>query len=81
MIKDAIANIARDRELPKFSSHSARKSLVIAQGQRELGVSGTEFHPPSEGGTGIVDVNVLYHSLSGARKAARTKRRLVVNRW
>lgn len=81
MIKDAIANIARDRELPKFSSHERpQKSRDRARSAR-IRCIGTEFHPPSEGGTGIVDVNFLYHSLSGARKAARTKRRLAVNRW
>ena len=63
MIKDAIANFARDRNLPNFSS------LNRLQDIRNLGSSarvirvGAEFDPPKKGVFGVVDVNVLYHGV------------------
>ena len=65
MIKDAIANFARDGNLPNFSSHNSFQNV------RNLGNSAANeprrhgIRSPLRRGIGIVDVNVLYHSLSG----------------
>src|SRR5258708_31196464 len=62
MIKDAIANIARDRILPSFPATTAFKISVISESPERMCRVGTKFDPVKKG-LGTVDVNVLYHSL------------------
>jgi hypothetical protein len=62
-IKDVIANFARDRDLPSFSSYNRFQNTRIlgklcANESRRHGI-----RSPLRRGLGIVDVNVLYHSL------------------
>jgi len=59
MIKDAIANFARDRNLPSFSSPNRLQNI---RNLRELAASGLNSIPLKKGLV-IVHVNVLYHSV------------------
>ena|ERR1700723_4023710 len=62
MIKDAIANIARDRNLPSFPATTASKISVISEALSECAASARNSISFKKG-LGTVDVNVLYHSL------------------
>jgi len=64
MIKDASANFARDRNLPSFSAHNRLQNIRNLRSSARMSRFGTEFDPLKKG-LGIVDVNVLYHSLLG----------------
>jgi hypothetical protein len=63
MIKDAIANIARDRNLPSFPATTASKISVISEALIECAAAARNSIP-LEKGLGTVDVNVLYQTLS-----------------
>jgi hypothetical protein len=67
MIKDAIANIARDRNLPSFPATTASKISVVSEALSECAAAARNSIP-LEKGLGTVDVTVLYHSLSGLTK-------------
>ena len=62
MIKDAIANIARDCNLPSFPATTASKISVISEALSECAASARNSISFKKG-LGTVDVNVLYHSL------------------
>jgi len=68
MIKDAIANFARDRNLPNFSSHNRLQNIPNLGSSARMSRVSTEFDP-SRRPLGIVEVNVLYLLLS--RKAPK----------
>jgi|HubBroStandDraft_3_1064219.scaffolds.fasta_scaffold745907_1 hypothetical protein len=60
---DAIANFARDRNLPNFSSRNRLQNIRNLGSSARMSRVGTKFDPPEGGRFRIVDVNVLYHSL------------------
>jgi hypothetical protein len=60
-MKDAIANIARDRNLPIFPATNASKISVISEALSECAASARNSIPLKKG-LGTVDVNVLYRS-------------------
>jgi hypothetical protein len=74
MIKDAIANIPKRERLKLF--RRCRKRLLSAVSVSPLGSSapisgvGPKFHPFKKE-LGIVDVNVLYHSVFGLASGER----------
>ena len=54
MIKDAIANFARDRILPNFSSQSRVENARNLGSSARMSRVSTEFDPPKEGGLGLL---------------------------
>jgi hypothetical protein len=48
MIKDAIANFARDRNVPNFSSHNRRQNICNLGSSARTRRFGTQFDPPYE---------------------------------
>jgi hypothetical protein len=46
MIKDAIANFTRDRDLPNFSSHNRLQNIRNLGSSARMSRVGTEFDPP-----------------------------------